>query len=81
MKTELEIRAVYKAMHDNLSANYYSGLSGWSKAEFDKAHGQVWADMDQDLIAGGFKQPPIPPRDFAAELDDLQERVKKLELL
>jgi hypothetical protein len=79
MVTEAQIKAKYKAWHDTLSESYYDGTSGLSKEDFDHQHGNVWADMDSELIAEGFKAPAIPPRDLAVELDELKARVGKLE--
>lgn len=56
-----EIRIKYKELHDNLSESYYKGTSGLTKEEFDIQHGQIWADLETELIAEGFKQLPQPP--------------------
>jgi hypothetical protein len=71
-RTEDEIRLFYKEAHDELTRQYYSDpdhFPGGKKA-FDEAHGEIWQTMDQDLIAGGFLEPPGP---------SLEERVTALE--
>ncbi|MBA7523834.1 hypothetical protein ES705_15968 [subsurface metagenome] len=77
--SEAEIIARFKNYHDELSVNYYAGTSGLTKEEFDTQHGQVWAHMEAELIAKGYRIHPIPARDLTAEIDDLKARVKKLE--
>jgi len=62
MLTETEIKTKYKAHHDELSKAYYSGTSGLTKEEFATQHGQIWADMETKLKAGGFIPEPEPPR-------------------
>lgn len=64
MLTEIQIKAKYKKLHDDLSEAYYSGESGLTKEEFDQQHGKVWSDMEAELIAGGFLTPPEPPLVF-----------------
>jgi len=71
-----QIKTRYKELHDLLSESYYN-FHNISKEEFDLQHGKVWADMDAELIAGGYKQPPIPPRDLVAEIDDLRARFEQ----
>lgn len=80
MPTEAEIKANYKAQHDALSEGYYAGTSGLTKEQFDQQHGQIWSDMEATLIAAGYLIPPVPARDLAAEVDELKEKVKKLEV-
>lgn len=56
--------------------------SGKSIEEFDQRHGKIWQDHEAELIAEGLIQPsppPLPSRDFAAEIDDLKTRMEKLE--
>ena len=79
MQTEAEIIAKYKALHDTLSESYYGGTRGLSKEEFDAQHGQIWNDMEAELIAAGYRQPPAPVRDLLAEIDALDQRIKDLE--
>lgn len=79
MTTEIEIKAKYKKLHDDLSEAYYGGTSGLTKEEFDIRHGKVWADMEAELIAEGYLTPPPPPRDLEVEVDELKARVKELE--
>lgn len=85
--TEAEIRAYWKDLHDTLSADYYDGTSGLSKEEFDTQHGQIWADMEAELIAEGYKQPPpesqvfIPvalPATAAKRIYYIEEFLKKV---
>ena len=79
MPTEKEIKDNYKAQHDILTKNFYAGISGLTKEQFDLQHGKVWADMEAELIAGGFITLPPLPRDLEAELDALKTKVEKLE--
>ena len=81
MKTEKEIKTKWKKQHDTLSESYYNGTSGLSKAEFDSQHGAIWEMMESELIEAGFKHIPIPLRNLGKELDDLKEKVAKLEKL
>ncbi len=67
--TELEIRESYQEAHSELSKRYYKG-QGMSKVEFDHQHGNLWADMESELIAKGFITPPGP---------SLEDRIKALE--
>ncbi len=80
METELEIKEFYKNQHDLLSALYYDEHQ-ISKEAFDHAHGMIWANLDTELITQGYKAPPAPVRDLAAELDVVINRVKDLEQL
>jgi len=64
MTPAAEIRATYKALHDELSESYYAGTSGLTKEEFDTQHGQIWANMEAELIAEGHLQPPPEPLVF-----------------
>lgn len=77
--TAEKIKTKYKTLHDELSEAYYAGTSGLTKEEFDLQHGKIWADMEAELIAEGYRQPPEPVRDAFVEIDDLKVRVKKLE--
>ena len=79
MANEAEIRAKYKEYHDLFSESFYSGTSGLTKERFDTQHGQIWANMEADLIAAGFIVPAQPPRDLGKEIDELKTRVRKLE--
>lgn len=79
MPSKSEIIAKYKALHDTLSERYYGGTRGLSKDEFDAQHGKIWSDMEAELIAAGYRQPPEPVRDLAADLDDHEARLKALE--
>ena len=76
--TEKEIKAHYQKLHDELTEAYYGGTSGLTKEEFDLQHGKIWADMELELIAGGFIEPPVPPRDLGAELDEFKQELKDL---
>ena len=79
MPTEKEIKSKYQKLHDKLSSSFYAGTSGLTKEQFDLQHGQIWADMEAELIAGGFITPPTPPRDLEAEIDAIKARIEKLE--
>jgi len=80
MLTEIEIKAKYKKLHDDLSDAYYGGTSGLTKEEFDLQHGKVWNDMEAELIAEGYLTPPTPSRNLEAEIDALNIRLKALEI-
>ena len=77
--TEKEIKEAYKNQHDTLSEDYYSGTSGLTKEQFDQQHGQVWKDMETELIAEGYLTPPKPERDLEVEVDELKIKVEALE--
>ena len=72
MLTEKEIRDTYLSLHNDLSEIYYDGTMGLTKAEFDQLHGQGWQAMEDELIAGGYLTLSEPPRDLAAEIDNLK---------
>ena len=61
VKTEAEIRAEYKELHDLLTEEYYN-FHNITKEVFDQQNGQIWADMDAALIAAGYKEEPEPPK-------------------
>ena len=77
MLTGKEIKASYKQLHDLLSESYYN-FHNISKEEFDTQHGQIWANMEAELIAEGLITIPEPPRNLAAEIDELRTEVGKL---
>ncbi len=76
--TEKKIKVTYKRLHDDLSEIYYDGTMGITKEDFDLQHGQIWSDMEAELIDKGYLAPPKPPRDLLAELDELKNRVTQL---
>ena len=75
--TAKEIRTKYKDLHDNLSDTYYKKHE-LTKEEFDIRHGQIWGDMEAELIAGGYLTLPEPERDLAAEIDDLKAELSAM---
>lgn len=86
MPTEAEIIANYKAQHDTLSESYYGGISGLTEDEFNLQHGKIWNDMEAELIAKGYIQPPPEPLVFVVDpqgtpdkkrLDTLEEFLKR----
>lgn len=79
--TEAEIKAKYKALHDTLAESYYGGTSGLTKEEFDIQHGKIWNDMEAELIAEGYRQPPPEPLVFTASPpgEALGERLNSIE--
>lgn len=79
MSTEKEIKANYRKLHDDLSEIYYGGTSGLTKEEFDYQHGQIWSNMEAELIAKGFLTIPEPPRDLVAEIDEIKASLSILE--
>lgn len=50
MPTKDEIRAKYKALHDDLSDQYYNNHT-LTKEEFDLQHGKIWDDCQMEVIA------------------------------
>ena len=71
-----EIIDHYKNLHDTLSNQYYKEKS-ISKEGFDAQHGQIWADMEAQLIVEGYKKPPEKP--IADKVKFLEDRIKVLE--
>ena len=71
MPIEKEIKTKYKELHDLLSESYYN-FHNISKEAFDAQHGQIWADMETELIVEGYLTTPEPPRDLLAEIDELR---------
>lgn len=76
--TEVEIKAKYLGLHNELAESYYSGSSGLAKEEFDIQHGQIWTDMETELRAGGFIAEPKPTIDWQAEYDKASDKIKVL---
>jgi len=74
MATEAEIKATHKEIHDSLEENYYIKHL-MSKEDFDYLHGQNWADMEAELIAGGYLKPPESVRDLEAEIDEITAKL------
>ena len=81
MPTEKEIKDKHKKLHNELSQSYYAGKSGLTKEEFDTQHSQVWANMEAELIAGGFMPTPVAPVDWKAEWLAADTDNKKLKVL
>lgn len=77
MPTEQGIKAKYKELHGLLSESYYN-FHNITKEEFDTQHGQIWIDMEAELIANGFIKLPEPARDPLTEIDELKEEIVKL---
>lgn len=77
--TEAEIKKHYKNLHDELTAAYYSGVTGLTKEQFDQQHAGIWEALDLELIAAGYKQPQLPGFDAEAEIGALKQRVNALE--
>jgi len=76
--TEEEIVQDHVENHRYLEKLYYH-RGDISKDTFDRLHGENWKKLEEALILAGFRQIPIVPRDLAAEIDEIVERVKKLE--
>ena len=72
MPTKEEIKTSHKEIHDNLSEDFYQNKL-MPKEDFDFLHGQNWNDMEDELIAGGYKKLPEPVRDYGAEIDEMKE--------
>jgi len=81
MITKKQIKDNWKKQHDILSAAYYAGKTGLTKAEFDSQHGAIWEMSESELIEAGYKEIPQPARDTLSELDELLARVVNLESL
>ena len=77
MPTEKEIKNTHKQLHDDLSEIYYDGTMGLTKEEFDIQHGMIWDTMRDELVAAGHLTIPEPPRDLAAEIDELKAKLKQ----
>jgi len=78
METREEIIKRYEDIHEDLGRQYY--IEGaLSKGEFDRLHGQNWQALEDNLIKAGFIKPPEVPRDLAAEIDEIKERLDQLE--
>ena len=73
-----EIVTKYKELHDLLTESFYN-FHNLSKNEFDLQHGQIWVDMENELIAKGYLKPPESTRNLEIEIDELKARLKKLE--
>ena len=78
MVTEAELKTDYLQQHSDLEVLYYA-LGSIDKVTFDSQHGQLWKNFDADMIAAGFRLPPVPPRDMVAEFDELKAKVEALE--
>ena len=74
---EKEIKTQYKELHDLLSESYYN-FHNISKEEFDLQHGQIWDDMEAELIAEGYIKIPEPVMDYKAEILKLQDEIETL---
>ena len=77
--SEKSIKTTYKRLHDDLSIIYYDGNMGITKEDFDLHHGQIWDNMEAELVDKGYLVLPEPPRNLISELDDLKARLAKLE--
>ncbi len=80
MLSEKEIKANYKTQHDTLSEDYYKKHL-MSKEDFDYYHGQNWNTLETELLVKGYRQPPKPVRDLAAEIDELKARIDNIKEL
>jgi len=79
MVTEIELKGNYLRQHTDLEILYYD-FGAMDKETFDSQHGQLWNNLDADMIAAGFKEPPVPPRDLAKEIDELKAKVDLLRI-
>lgn len=79
-ETKEQIIARYRAEHSRLENEYYQKHS-IDKKTFDLLHGNNWRDMEAELIAEGYRQPPIPARDLEAEIDELKAKIERLETI
>ena len=78
-KTKDEIIAEHVKIHEELEVRYYKEGS-LAKEEFDLFHGENWNNLEASLILHGFLEPRGIIRHLDEELDELKERVRKLEL-
>ena len=76
--TEKQVKAKYITTHKELERQYYKyGLI--SEEEFIQLHGRNWNDMEIELIAKGYRQPPKLLIDPLIKLAKLEERIAELE--
>lgn len=80
MENKAEIVEKHEKRHKELEQLFYFDKE-ISKEEFDRLHGENWTGLERALIESGFLAEPKELRDLAAELDNLKERVSKLEPL
>ena len=83
MPTIDEIKTNYKEQHNTLSEAFYTkkktvGVTQEEKSIFDQQHGQIWNNMEAELLAEGYIQPPEPPFDVVKEIADLKAVIEKL---
>ena len=76
MKTQKEIRLKYKQIHDDLSERYYR-QHDMTKEDFVQLHAQNWRNLRAELLEAGYIIEAVPPRDLAAEIDELNARITK----
>jgi len=58
--------------------------TGKSIDAFNQRHGDIWKAHEAELIAEGLMEAPTPPepvRDLAQEIDELKQKIEKLEQL
>ena len=80
--TEQEIRDFHKDAHDEITRQYYSDKSGFpgGPVAFQAAHALIWRNMEADLIAEGYQDPPVAePESIDSKLDKIIQRLDKLE--
>ena len=73
----------YKKQHDTLSEAFYikkrgQGVTAQEQIDFDSAHGNIFRNMNNELMDMGYKEPPTPPRDLGREIDELKQEIEKL---
>lgn len=78
MQMKAEIDQKYRDIHDELGERYYQRQE-ISKEDFDRLHGELWNNYEQELINAGLVVEPKLPRDLEAEIDELKTKVGKLE--
>jgi len=80
MLTKAGLKKKYQKLHSDLEARYYKKHE-LTKEEFDQLHGELWNNYDTEMLASGYKQPPVLARNLESELDTLKARIASLENL
>lgn len=75
----------HKNQHNTLSEVFYAkkrdkGVTSQEQVDFNNSHRMIYESLDAQLIEGGFKEIPVPPRDVLKEIDELKIEIKNLKL-
>jgi len=87
MATEAEIVKKYDEMFRQLHDEFYETINLVRKLRSDKQaedfntrYAEIQRNYDDELAREGIVRPiPAPPRDLAAEIDEIKARIEKLE--